>query len=92
MVKVAKEVCLGDKVKDTVTGFTGIVVSITEYLQGCKRISVAAKVKQNALPGDWANFDMPQVKVIESAAVKEGSKKTGGPRAMTANKTTPRRR
>ena len=31
---------LGDKVKDSITGFTGVAVSRCEYLNGCIQIEV----------------------------------------------------
>ena len=69
---------LGDKVRDMVSGFVGIAVAKTEYLQGCNRISVQAAVKKNEKPEEWQAFDEPQVKVIKRKVAKQGSKKTGG--------------
>ena len=45
---------LGDKVKDIVSGYTGIAVCRTSYLEGCDRIAIQAKVgkdgkKRNSL-------------------------------------------
>ncbi len=38
---------LGDKVKDRVTGLTGIATSRTEFLNGCIQIEVTPKLKKN---------------------------------------------
>ena len=36
---------LGDEVKDTITGFKGIVVARTEWLNGCARVTVQPQSK-----------------------------------------------
>ena len=48
---------LGDRVKDKVTGFEGIAVARTEWLYGCIRIEVQAKVKTNGEIEDARMFD-----------------------------------
>ncbi len=40
---------LGDKVKDKITGFEGIVIARIEYLNGCIQYGVKARVKEAAL-------------------------------------------
>lgn len=40
---------LGDKVRDTISGFKGVVVSKHHYLQGSTRVTVQPEVKE----GDW---------------------------------------
>jgi len=59
-----QEIELGDKVKDKVTGFTGIAVAKTEFLNGCVQYSVAAKVgKDNKMPEE-IGIDEQSLKVI----------------------------
>lgn len=79
---------LGDLCKDMVTGFEGVCVARTEWLNGCWRVNLQAQKmgKDGQLPEIFA-FDEPQVQVLKSAVVKTlangepvGSKKTGGPR------------
>jgi len=41
-----KEITLGDKVKDTISGFTGIAISRRTYLTGCNRINVQPRVSK----------------------------------------------
>ncbi len=64
---------LGDRVKDMVTGFTGIAVHRYEYLSGCARISVQPPVKETdseyKLP-DALVFDEPQLVLVEAGVVK----------------------
>lgn len=69
---------LGDRVKDTVSGFSGIAVAKTTYLQGCDRIAVQAITKKNEKPISWQHFDEPQLKVIKRGVVRQGSKAAGG--------------
>jgi len=38
-----KSIKLGKKVKDSITGFTGIATAITEHLYGCIRVCVESK-------------------------------------------------
>lgn len=54
---------LGNKVRDTVTGFSGIVTSRIEYLNGCIQFGVGGKVrKDGGVPGteyfDWQRLEM----------------------------------
>ena len=48
---------LGGRVKDKVSGFEGIAVARTEWLYGCIRIEVQAKVKKNGEIEDARMFD-----------------------------------
>lgn len=72
---------LGDKVKDTVTGFTGIAVARTTWLYGCDRILVQPLVdKDGKIPEDRA-FDEMGLSIIKVGAVnksKPPKKTTGG--------------
>lgn len=61
---------LGDEVKDKVTGFKGIAVGITIFLQGCRRISVQPPVGKDGILPDQHWFDEPQLDVIKVAKVK----------------------
>lgn len=70
----------GDKVKDTVSGFTGIVIGLTDFLNGCTRCGVQAPVGKDGKLPETMWFDEPQLKIIKIGAVKSGEtkKKTGG--------------
>jgi hypothetical protein len=93
MIKVlpSKEcrVSLGDEVRDTVTGFKGIVVCRIEWFNGCWRIGVQSKkMKTDGVPSDIVYFDDTQMEITTkfkksplAKKVKEvGNKSTGGPR------------
>jgi hypothetical protein len=73
---------LGDKVKDRVTGLTGIAVAKSHYLQGCARIGVQPQELKDGKPVEVSWFDEPQLEVIEAGAIKPEtfkSEKPGGP-------------
>lgn len=71
-------VTLGMKVKDMVTGFTGIAVSSHFYLNGCTRVTVQPEIdKDGKLPGT-ATFDEPQLVTVGTKKIK-GENTTGGP-------------
>lgn len=70
---------LGDKVKDSVSGFVGIVAAAHNYLNGCTRYTVQPAVgKAGTLP-EAATFDEPQLVLVRSGVVKLGSRAVGGP-------------
>lgn len=70
---------LGDKAKDMVTGFEGICVARTEWLNGCTRITLQSDKLKEGVPGDNYTFDEPQLRLVKAGAVKPGPKDTGGP-------------
>jgi hypothetical protein len=70
---------LGDKVRDTVSGFTGIVTAYTTFLHGCARVVVQPPVDKDGKLPESASFDVPQLDVLESKTIPKGSDKDGGP-------------
>ena len=76
-----KEIKLGSKVRDKVTGFIGIAVARTEFLNGCIQYSVQPKAgKDNKVPEE-IGVDIGSIEVVEPKKVKIKKKDTGG--AMT---------
>lgn len=74
---------LGDKVKDEVSGFTGIAIGRMIFLHGCDRVIVQPAVGKDGKMGDNATFDEPQLKVLKRAVVASeehlpSETKTGG--------------
>lgn len=69
---------LGQKVKDTVSGFIGIAVARHIYFQGCERITVQPSVDKDGKLPDTATFDEPDLIAIEEKKLK-GKNDTGGP-------------
>jgi len=70
---------LGDKVKDSVSGFKGIAVSRHAYLNGCDRISIQPAVNKKGEILESQTFDEPQLKVMQKKVIKLGDRTVGGP-------------
>lgn len=69
---------LGSEVKCKVTGFKGVAVGRTEWINGCARIVVQPKVDKEGKVPDAQHIDEPQLEV--TGPVKyTGETKTGGP-------------
>lgn len=78
---------LGDRVRDSVTGFTGIAVARTEWLHGCDRIVIQPdKLDKDGKVQPNESFDEPQVIVLQAGKIKRGNKNTGGPRPTPMQK------
>jgi hypothetical protein len=57
---------LGDLAKDIVSGFTGIVIARTEWLNRCVRVTLGpTKLQKDGKPADNQTFDEEQTQVIK---------------------------
>lgn len=76
---------VGDRVKDAISGFTGIATARYEYLYGCVRINVQSEKLKDGKIQDGFTFDEDQLQVIKSHAVTgvpvKSKPTTGGPRS-----------
>lgn len=61
---------LGDRVRDPITGFTGIVTVTAHYLNGCSRCGVAPEEMKDGLPQMEQHFDQAQLTVVDKGAFK----------------------
>jgi len=82
---------LGDKVKDIVTGYTGIATSKTEYLNGCIQISVLSpQTKEQAKDCEYPTgvaLDIEQLVVVgKGVNVAKVSELPGGPSRLTSGR------
>ncbi len=66
----ANMVELGDRVQDKISGLKGIVVGITNYLYGCRRVSIQPEQTKDSKPADWFTIDEPQIAIVKKGAVK----------------------
>lgn len=64
----------GDKVKDRVTGFTGIVIGITTWLNGCIRAGIQSEAFRDGLPIDPYWVDVGQLEVLEQKVLEQGGR------------------
>jgi len=70
-------ISLGDKVKDTVTGFLGIVVGTTRWLNGSVSCGVQADYLDEAdLPGQIIWIDEHQLDLVVAGKVRRGPRNT----------------
>jgi hypothetical protein len=83
---------LGDKARDTITGFTGICVAKTEWLHGCTRVTLQPdKIGKDGKIPESHTFDEPQLEPVKPKFFKRGRTDTGGPRPEPeVHKDTPR--
>lgn len=58
---------LGDRVKDSITGFTGIVTVVSYWLNGCIRVGVQPEEMKDGKPGEAQHFDAVQLRIVEHA-------------------------
>lgn len=78
---------LGDKVRDRVTGFTGICIGITTWLYGCRRIAIQPQELKDHSVIDAQSFDEPAIEVVEKSVIipypeeetKAAAARPGGP-------------
>jgi hypothetical protein len=79
---------LGDKVRDKVTGFEGIVTGRYSYLSGCDRFGVQGVAIKGEVK-EAVSFDEVHLEVIKKAVVKRfvaNYQETGGPRPEPARR------
>jgi len=75
---------LGKKVRDTITGFEGVVVGHVEYLTGCAQVGVQPPAKDGEMKSAQY-FDVTRIEVIgesgfkPAALIDDGTPMAGGP-------------
>jgi len=79
MNKEQSQIKLGDRVKDTVTGFVGIVTCISDWLNGCRRLTIQPEETRDGRPLDAFTFDAEQIKLVKVGAVPGPESEHGGP-------------
>ena len=80
---------LGDRVKDSITGFTGVAVAQTKWLHGCTRITIQPEQLKDGKVVEAMTFDEPQIKLVKES-VAGGTSDTGGPRPEPQRSSAPR--
>ena len=66
---------LGDRVRDRVSGFTGVVIARTEWLYGCTRFGVQAEELKDGKPIEAEWFDE---RSLDPASPEPGGPAVGG--------------
>lgn len=83
------DIKLGDKARDTISGFSGVVIAITEWLNGCRRITIAPTELKEGKRIDSDTFDAEQVELLQAAARKPATP-SGGPSIAPVRAADPR--
>lgn len=81
---------LGDKAKDTISGFTGTVTSHHKYLNGCERLSITPNELKDGKPIDAHTFDIEQVELVQADQHPVG-RPSGGPENEPSRPSAPSR-
>lgn len=69
---------LGDVVKDTITGFKGVVVYRSQWLNGCNTYGVKPQDLKDGAPQKSEHLDEPQL-LLDERGAHEPQRATGGP-------------
>lgn len=86
------EVKLGQKVRDKVSGFKGIAIGRSIFLNGCARVGVQPKTDKDGKHVDAVWFDEPQLEVLDKKPIMKPMQETGGPLSSTPTRqSNPRR-
>ena len=72
------KVQLGSTVKDTITGFTGIVTGRCEYITGCAQVLVQPQMSTAGDLKDARWYDEPRLEVSSAALFVLASNKEAG--------------
>jgi hypothetical protein len=86
---------LGDIARDTITGFEGVVIGETNWLHGCRRLTLQPRKLHDGKTIDTQSFDEPQLKLVKRAAVPSTSRnepalaRTGGPQPEPTRRSDP---
>ena len=77
---------LGRKVRDNVTGFTGIATCVAHYLNGCSWVNVEAPVKDDGTLRGTEFFDIQQIEVVGEGVMTKHDpiESVGGPQRSEA--------
>jgi hypothetical protein len=62
---------LGSEVKDLVTGFQGVAVARTQFLNGCYRITIQPPLDKEGKVPESETFDEPQLKLLKAGKVSQ---------------------
>jgi hypothetical protein len=82
---------LGDKAKDMISGFTGIVTGEFNYLNGCVRLQLdPSKLDKDGKRQEGCIFDIEQLELVK-AGVHKVKSPSGGPRDNPAQRSSPTR-
>ena len=83
---------LGNRVKDSLTGFVGIATARTEYLYGCAQIHILSEGLKDGRPMEGAWIDEQRVETLAALSIPvsaESSATSGGPQSTPPGRVAP---
>ena len=83
---------LGDLVKDKVSGYEGIVIVRSEWLNACRRYSIQAQALKDGKPIEAIGLDEDNMELVQAKKVADRAEKpTGGDQPMASRAADPTR-
>jgi hypothetical protein len=86
------QIKLGTKVKDKVTGYTGLVIGRTDWLYGCLRYTVQSQDMKDGKPVEAMCFDEASLEVLGEPQLEKKNKDRGGPGDVPGRRSDAQRR
>lgn len=74
-----RRVNIGDRVRNRVTGFEGVVTGRTEYITGCARLIVQPQGMKDGKSYDSEYVDEPMADLLQAGALSPVPTQNGGP-------------
>lgn len=71
------QIQLGQKVKDKLTGLEGIVIGITDWLYGCRRITFQPYGHKDGKAFEMLTVDQPQCELVAEEAAPKAAPRHG---------------
>lgn len=83
---------LGDRAKDRISGFSGIAIAITFWLNGCVRVTIQPEeLPKDGKLGENYTFDVEQCEVTDKSVIEGPKIQHGGPSISPTQRTDPKR-
>jgi hypothetical protein len=90
---LSEDIKLGMELKDSITGFAGVAINRTEWLNGCVRIGIQPRELHEGKPIEYQVFDVQQLELVAGGFLDEKASKvsrSGGDRPTIKRATDPR--
>ncbi len=65
-----REAQIGDRVRDRITSFEGIVIGKSHWLTGCDTVGIRPEELHDGKPIEVQYFDVTRVKILNEGAIK----------------------
>lgn len=59
-------IALGDDARHTITGFAGLVIALTTWLNGCVRVTLQPRELKDGKPLEHQTFDIQEVELVKA--------------------------